>query len=452
MSIYRRLFLWFCAANLLTLAASVLIAYAIFDRRADRPPDLGDLVAEAQDALRHDRLHTLDAPDDGRRVLIVRNGEVLGRDRELPRAVARHLDELTDANAEVRLPRGLWLVSRRLANAGPGDDTWLVVMQAPPRRAPWMRWVPVGLQILLTLVVIAVVGWVVARHLTQPLERIQAVVRRVAAGQLSSRVGSPLDARDDEYGRLARDFDRMAARIETLVQSRDQLLHDVSHELRAPLSRLRFAIELARDDRTPETLERADREIARIDGLVGELLVLARMDDQAARGGGSPGTSTAQPSMTKVDLRALAQDVIDAEAPQAEHEGVQIRLVEGPSDVEAAADAEGMVRALENVVRNAVRHAPANTVVEVRVERRGSQEVLISVADQGPGVAPDELPRLFEPFFRGKSAAIQNGGDDGHGLGLAIVARVLRAHGGIAEARNRAAGGLEVTLRWPVGR
>lgn len=443
MSIYRRLFLWFCAANLLTLAASVLIAYAIFDRGADRPPDLGDLVTEAQDALRHDRLHTLDVPDDGRRVLIVRQGRVLGPDRDVPRAVARHLEELTDSNAEVRLPRGVWLVSRKLAEAG-SPDTWLIVMQGPPRRPAWMRWIPVGLQILLTLVVIAAVGWVVARHLSEPLERIQAVVRRVAAGALSSRVGSPLDARDDEYGRLARDFDRMAAQIETLVKSRDQLLHDVSHELRAPLSRLRFAIELARDDRTSETLERADREIARIDRLVGELLALARMDQVDT----APDGAASKAPMPRVDLRALAQDVIDAEAPQAERRGVRLKLVEGPEVVEAAADPEGIVRALENVVRNAVRHAPPETVVDVRVEKRGG-DALMSVIDQGPGVAPDELPRLFEPFFRGKSAA-QNG--DGHGLGLAIVARVLRAHGGIAEARNRAAGGLEVTLRWPVGR
>lgn len=431
MSIYRRLFLWFCAANLLTLAVSVLIAHAIFERGADRPPELGDLLTRAQLALAQDRLASLDLPDDGRRVLIVRDGRPLGDD-DLPRPVARHLEELTDANAEVRLPRGLWLVSRRLPAAGP--DTWLIVMQAPPRRAPWMRWVPVGLQILLTLVVIAGVGWVVARHLSQPLGRIQAVARRMAAGDLSSRVGAPLDARDDEYGRLARDFDRMAARIETLVQSRDQLLHDVSHELRAPLSRLRFALELARDDRTPETLERADREIARIDLLVGELLALARLDHAGASGGAMP----------KVDVRAIAEDVIAAEAPQAQHRGVALHL-DAPRAVEAATDREAMLRAIENVVRNAVRHAPGDSTVDVRV---GAQEgeATVSVLDQGPGVGTEELPRLFEPFFRGRTAP----SGEGHGLGLAIVARVLRAHRGRAEARNRDTGGLEVTLRWPL--
>lgn len=431
MSIYRRLFLWFCAANLLTLAVSVLIAHAIFERSADRPPELGELVSEAQAALAQNNLASLDVPDDGRRVLIVRNGKPIDGG-ELPRPVARHLEELTDANAEVRLPRGLWLISRRLSGSGP--DTWLIVMQAPPRHAPWMRWVPIGLQILLSLVVIAGVGWVVARHLSQPLQRIQAVVRRVAAGELSSRLGAPLDARNDEYGRLALDFDRMAAQIETLVQSRDQLLHDVSHELRAPLSRLRFALELARDDHTPETLERADREIARIDLLVGELLALARLDHAGGAGG----------AMSKVDLRALAEDVVEAEAPQARHRGVELRL-QADTALQAPADREGIARALENVVRNAVRHAPADSPVLVRVERRAGEAVM-SVSDQGPGVGAEELPRLFEPFFRGRSAQ----GTEGHGLGLAIVARVLRAHRGRAEARNRDGGGLEVTLRWPI--
>lgn len=435
MSIYRRLFLWFCAANLLTLAVSVLIAHAIFERGADRPPDLGDLVTQAQTALRQHRIESLNVPDDGRRIVIVRDGRPLDG-RPLPPPVQRHLEELTDTNVELRLPRGLWLVSRRLPQAGP--DTWMIVLQGPPRREPWMRWIPVGVQIFLTLIVIAVVGWVVAKTLSQPLERIQAVTRRMAAGELSSRVGEPLDARDDEYGRLARDFDRMAAQIETLVQSRDQLLHDVSHELRAPLSRLRFAIELAKDDRTPETLERADREISRIDFLVGELLALARLDHVASASGG-----TAAP-MPRIDLRALAEDVIEAEEPQAAARGVELKL-QGDAALEASADHEGMVRALENVVRNAVRHAPENSAVVVRVEKRGDDAVM-SVADQGPGVGPEELPRLFEPFFRGRSAQ----GGEGHGLGLAIVSRVLRAHRGRAEARNRESGGLEVTLRWPL--
>lgn len=428
MSIYRRLFLWFFAANLLTLAVSVLIAHAIFERRADRPPDVQALVEQARTALASGDLSRLDAPDDGRRVVLLRDGRALDGE-PLPRPVQRHLEDLTEADHELRLPRGLWLVSRALDQAQP--RTWLIVLQAPPRKHPWARWVPLALQVLLSVCVIAGVGWVVARHLAQPLSRIQAAVQRVSGGELSARVGTEVGARADEYGRLARDFDRMAERIETLVQSRDQLLHDVSHELRAPLSRLRFALELAREDGQADTLERADREIARIDALVGELLALARLDQAS-------GNATLAP----VDLKALAEEVIEAEAPQAAHRGVSLKLE--AQALRASGDRDALLRALENLIRNAVRHAPAPSEVEVRLEAQ-RDEAVFSVRDRGPGVPADELPRLFEPFFRGKSA---NG--EGYGLGLAIVSRVLRAHRGRAEARNREGGGLEVRLSLPL--
>lgn len=430
MSIYGRLFLWFCAANLLTLGTSVLIAHAIFERSADRPPDVSELVVRAQQALAADRVPDLDVPDDGRRVALVRNGKALGGGN-LPRSVERHLEELIDTNAEVRLPRGQWLVSRRLGSTEPA--TWLIVVQGPPRRAPWVRWVPVGLQILLSVLAIAGVGWVVARHLSQPLERIQSVTRRMAAGDLSSRVGSVIASREDEYGRLARDFDRMAVQIETLVQSRDQLLHDVSHELRAPLSRLRFALELAREDHRPETLERADREISRIDLLVGELLALARLD-QASK----------LATLPRIDLNVLAAEVIEAERPQAAHRGVRLQL-RSAGPIHAPGDRDGLMRALENLMRNAVRHAPTDSDVDVILETTPGDASVI-VRDRGTGVPADELPRLFEPFFRGKATT----GGEGYGLGLAIVARVMRAHRGRAEARNVPDGGLEVRLAWPM--
>ncbi len=428
MSIYGRLFLWFCAANLLTLGISVLIAHAIFERNADRPPEIAGLVEAARSELAQGRIPKLDRPDDGRRIVLVRDGKPLGED-ELPRPVQRHLDELVDANTEIRLPRGLWLVSHRIGTDEP--PTFLILMQGPPRHPPWVRWFPLGLQILLSVLAIAGVGWVVARHLSQPLERIQSVTRRMAAGDLSSRVGKVIGSREDAYGRLARDFDRMAVQIETLVQSRDQLLHDVSHELRAPLSRLRFALELAREDHRPEALERADREVGRIDLLVGELLALARLE-QAAKLAALP----------ELDLKVLAEEVIEAERPQAGQRGVRLELRGGP--VHAAGDRDGLMRALENVIRNAVRHAPANSAVNVLLDQADG-EASLRVRDCGTGVTAEELPRLFEPFFRGKAAS----SGEGYGLGLAIVARVMRAHRGRAEARNAADGGLEVRLSWP---
>lgn len=429
MSIYRRLFLWFCAANLVTLAASILIAHAIFERSGDQPPNVAAFVAEVQQAL--DRGGALPAqnPDDGRRWLVLRDGQNISGE-PLPRSVERHIEELQAEDAELRLPRGLWIVSRKVQTAQGAAQ--LIVMQGTGRRAPWAHWLPPVVQILISILVISAVGWVVSRTLARPLDRMQAVVRRVAAGELSSRVGEPLTAREDEYGRLARDFDRMATQIETLVLSRDQLLHDVSHELRAPLSRLRFALELARDDRDAGSLDRADREIARIDTLVGELLALARLDQ-----------AKTVSELPPLDLDALVQEVVESERPHAAHQGVTLNVV--ATALRATGEREGLSRALDNLIRNAVRHSPRDAAVDIHLQREGEQAVL-RVSDRGPGVEAYELPRLFEPFFRGRAAQ----GSDGHGLGLAIVARVLRAHRGSAEARRREGGGLEVILRWPL--
>ena len=429
MSIYQRLFLWFCAANLITLAVSVLIAHAIAERNADRPPNIDVLAEQVQAALDRDELPRLGGIRGGRRAVLVRQGRVVG-DAPVPRMIQRHLDEMIEASGELRLPRGVWLVSRRMQPES--DQTYLVVMALPSRPPPWQRSIAPALQILLSVFAIAGVGWVVARHLTQPLQQIQTAVRSMTGGDLSTRVVPTVSVRTDEYGNLARDFDRMAVQIQTLVQSRDQLLHDVSHELRAPLSRLRFALELARQDQGPTNLDRADREIERIDVLVGELLALARMEQ----------TSQLE-TLPEVDLKAMAEEVIEAEQPQATHRGVNLVLKASP--VQAAGDREALMRALENLIRNAVRYAPSGSDVEILIGTDGTN-VEVKVQDRGPGVTSEELPRLFEPFFRGNSAKDA----EGYGLGLAIVSRVLRSHKGRAEARNRDGGGLEVTLSWPV--
>lgn len=432
MSIYRRLFLWFFVANIATLLASIVIAYAIFERRVDRAPAIADAVTHAQLALDRGEAFEDKDRDDGHRLFLIRDGRQLDGSPP-PRFIARHFEDLLTDGAELRLPRGTWLVSRRLA--APHEDTHLILLQGPPRPRPWHRAVVPALQILLSVLVIAGVGWIVARHLARPLQHIQTAVRAVTAGQLDSRVGDPLTSRRDEYGALARDFDRMAAQIQALVSSRDQLLHDVSHELRAPLSRLRFALELAHENPQRAAFERADREIARIDALVGQLLTLARLEQPLGR-------ENAQP----VDLQALVAEVVEAETPQARHRGVELQV--HAVALSASGDAEALTRALENLVRNAVRHSPAGTVVEVCVETIADDAVL-RVRDRGPGVPAEDLPRLFEPFFRSRGANTTESADEGHGLGLAIVARILRAHRGRAEARRRDGGGLEVSLRWP---
>jgi two-component system sensor histidine kinase CpxA len=296
-------------------------------------------------------------------------------------------------------------------------------------------------------------SWSVA----SPVTRLRQAVQSLAAGDLSARAGAPVRGRGDELTELMRDFDRMAERIEGLVESQSRLLKDVSHELRSPLARLSVALGLARQRATPEiesSLNRIEMEADRLNQLIQRLLTIARLES------GSDGLHK-----TAISLRELVEQVAyDAEyetpgrgcrvtapsdrAPTAaehkeEHEYDQY-LVEADPDL--------LRSAVENVVRNATRYTAEGTTVEVRLERQQAAhntdgEIIVRVLDSGPGVPDEALKKIFEPFYRLDDARNRQTG--GAGLGLSIADRAIRLHGGQLHASNRNEGGLEVEIRIP---
>lgn len=279
-----------------------------------------------------------------------------------------------------------------------------------------------------------------AWHFTRRIRILQRGFDGLSAGRLDTRIGDAM-AGSDELARLGCDFDRMAARLEGVVEAQRRLLHDVSHELRSPLARLQAAIELTRQqpERAAEFLARVERDGQRIDALVGEILTLSRLDSGQGLGAVEP-----------VDLGELLAGVVDdARFEAAAGGGPEIALaVADPAPV-VAGRPELLQRAVENVVRNALRHGrpPAGGAGRVTVTARQTAEAVeIEVADAGPGVFDADLARLFEPFFRAGGADPQ-----GSGLGLAIARRVVEAHGGRISAVNRPGGGLGVTIRLPAG-
>jgi two-component system sensor histidine kinase CpxA len=235
----------------------------------------------------------------------------------------------------------------------------------------------------------------------------------------------------------------MAARLENLVKAQSRLLNDISHELRSPLARLNVALGLARQRSGSESatmLERIELEAARLNELIGRLLTLARMEDGEQR----------VPS-TPVPLNDVVEAVTeDAEfEAQARHCHVHSEIPEGSWAVRG--DASLLHSAIENVVRNAIRYTREGSTVEVRLERReiaGSAEAVVQVSDCGDGVPPDELEKLFQPFYRLDDARGRNTG--GVGLGLAITERAVRFHGGRVAAMNRPQGGLMVEIHLPL--
>jgi two-component system sensor histidine kinase CpxA len=277
---------------------------------------------------------------------------------------------------------------------------------------------------------------VVARHLTRPIVNLSTAANALADGHLQTRLGTAAGHRRDELGTLARDFDRMATRIEALVAGQRRLLGDVSHELRSPLARLTVAFSLAKQSPDAEEYwSRIKGEVGRLDRLIEQLLTLARIE------------TGVEEKHERFDLTEIVQEVVSDGDFEARAHGRRVTLVEC-----AAAPLTGMPAlmrsAIENVVRNAIRHtAPASSVdVGLRVDDRTAR---VSVRDHGAGVDDAMLSEMFKPFWRAPGVASSM---DGAGLGLAITDRVVRMHHGRVWAENTGNGGLIVTIDVPISK
>ena len=292
------------------------------------------------------------------------------------------------------------------------------------------------------LLLSGLVCWGLVRYLTAPLIMLRGATRQLAAGDLAARTGAGARGRRDEVADLGRDFDVMASRIENLVEGQRQLLGDISHELRSPLARLRMAGALGRRqiesgaagaEFTP-AFERITRETARLDALIGQLLDLTRLEN-GGRG-----------ERERVNVTALIKEI--AADAQFEAQSLDKRVeIQRADDFSIEGERALLSSAIENVVRNALRHTPQGSSVDIALETipNGAS---IRVRDHGAGVPPETLERIFEPFFRVEQARDRQSG--GAGLGLAIVQRAILAHGGNVKARNIEGGGLEVELELPI--
>ncbi|WP_430442643.1 MAG: ATP-binding protein [Pseudomonas piscis] len=314
------------------------------------------------------------------------------------------------------------------------DDTYLFIYRIPhPELNAWHRdsltWPLSALAI--ALVVLTLFSLLVTLSITRPLSRLRGAVHDLGQTTYQQNSLARLANRRDEFGVLARDFNRMGSRLQGLIGSQRQLLHDVSHELRSPLARLRIALALA-ERAAPQEREqlwpRLTRECDRLEALISEILVLARVDADNA-------------SAEQVDLSALLL-ALQKDAQLACSE--QLVQIEAQPQLQIRGWPTLLERALDNLLRNAQRFNPAGQPIEVQARRQG-ERILISVHDHGPGAPEEYLAQLGEPFFRapGQSAA-------GHGLGLAIARRAAERHGGSLILDNHAQGGFIATLELPL--
>ncbi len=463
-SLRARLALWHTAAITLILAGTWFVADRVLSRMVESQVD-GALLALAET----EAASALDSPD-GRVHL-----HPISRDADRP-SLARldKLVQIVDAGGRVlersaslggaTLPAPPGLLAR-LASGEPVIETLPDLAGEPVRvvslpievdgrfryavqvgtRLRGLRAVLDATRVLFlgallaVLGVVVVIGALLTRSALSPIEGLVAMARRIGESSLDRRL--PALGTNDEVGRLASTLNDMLDRIERGVQTQRRFTADASHELRSPLSRLRAELEIAlRRSRTAieyeEVLRSSLEEVERLSGLTEELLALARLD--AGEG--------AQAPPAPVPVADIVTEVVARVAPEARRREIALVSEVTPGiAVDVVPGALAMV--IENLLSNALKFSPPHGRVTIRTLAAGS-EALLSVSDSGPGIPPDEIPRLFERFFRGRAS--QTPGAPGAGLGLAICRAVVEARGGRITVDSRPDAGATFTVHLPL--
>ena len=306
-----------------------------------------------------------------------------------------------------------------------GNEYALVIRWDRLRPTPFfgesqLRYMRYGALLLTALLVC----YALARYLSSPIQKIRRATQKLAEGELQTRVGEQVGHRRDELAVLAKDFDVMAERIESLITSQQRLSRDVSHELRSPLARMNVALEIAKQKSNGDTapfLDRIEAESNRLNEMISRLLTLSRLE-----------TGSQDFDRSEIDLKALVEQVASDADFEANAVGKSVKITDADNCNIVGSD-ELVSSAVENVLRNAVRYTRDGTSVEVSLKSTDGKAV-VSVQDHGGGVPPEELKNLFRPFYRVGEARDRSSG--GTGLGLAIAEQAIKAHKGNIQAKN----------------
>jgi len=294
--------------------------------------------------------------------------------------------------------------------------------------------------LMIAMLPAALVCMVLSLYLTRPITRLRATAQRLAGGDLSARSSPHRIVRRDELGDLGRDFDAMAAQIQLLMTAQRRFVADVSHELGAPLTRMHLALALLRrqfDGKNSGELERIERETDKLSNLVQQLLLLAGLE-----AGACPAETLAP-----ISTLSFCEGIIEDANFEAAHANCEV--TGSRQDITLLVYPQLLRRAIDNVLRNAMRYAPEGT--EIRLDCRAGDDlhhVILEVLDCGPGVPDSMLSDIFQPFFR--TAPGRESSSGGTGLGLSIASEAVRLHDGTIAAQNRKGGGLQVTITLPL--
>lgn len=357
--------------------------------------------------------------------------DLLGR--QVPKDVLRTANQLQHGRrrAFLHTPKGR-LVAHEIYRKEQGPLRAVLVLN--PHRAPLLNalggspWLRVGLAALIS----GLVCFGLSRLMTNRLKELQMASRRLANGELDTRL-QVRERGGDETDELARDFNCMAGQLQERIQAQKRLLGDVSHELRSPLARLRIALALAEKngENNEQYLRRIEQEAERLEDLIGQLLSSQERDITLD---------------SHIDLVPLLEQLCADANFEGHGQGKQVLFY--PDIAQAIVDSSGdlLQKIFDNILRNALTHTPPNSQVTVTLTN-STQEYHIAIEDRGPGVPQEDLGNIFGEFFRVDSARTRESG--GYGLGLAIARRSVLLHGGRIRASNTASG-LKIIVSLPV--
>lgn len=286
------------------------------------------------------------------------------------------------------------------------------------------------------LITSAIFAGILAWSISHPIKLLLDHLKTAADGNLLVRVSPKITVSHDEFSELGAAFDLMAMRLNSMIKSQSNMLHHVSHELRSPLARIQMAVGLVMQNpkKMQSSLQRVELEAVRMEKMIAELLEIFRLES---------GMQKLQ--KTDLDLKGLLAGIVGD--VQFEKQDARIHLDVPENAILINGQLELLQRAIENVVRNAVKYGPLSGEVAIELQRsERTGEVIIEVQDQGNGVEQQELEQIFKPFIRGRRASQI----DGHGIGLAMTKHIVEAHGGYVKASNLSPTGFMVRIHLPL--
>jgi two-component system sensor histidine kinase CpxA len=293
--------------------------------------------------------------------------------------------------------------------------------------------------LLVSILVSGSACFLLARHFTSSIKRLQETIQKVSRGDLSARVSKHFSGRKDEIASLGHDFDQMTTRLEKAMLEQKRLIKDVSHELRTPLARLQFALALAQQRSqgiVDNELERIKQAADYLGNIITEILSLPVHDQLGWQ------------LDDTLDLASLLQSIINDYEQMASEKSIVINFNSRCEEALVATYGNMLVGVFENILRNAIHYTPISGTIEINLSHKDNESTfVIEIADSGTGVPEALLNDIFQPFFRTDSARDRESG--GHGLGLAIAHRSVTLHYGKIWAENKAKGGLKITVEIP---